>query len=340
MPSSTNQHRDWPPLTDPDVTVLTVWHNRQPFVASSIASLLNQDYPKLTIVAVDDGSTDGTLEALRAFHDSRLEVRTQSNRGFTASLQQHIPATSGEVIAIHGAGDISLPTRISTQVAVLEKNPDVGFVGSWYVDVDTNGTNTLKQPRLTGDAYKTLLKRNPFSHGTLLLRRDVIARAGGYRSEFTYAQVYDLLIRMSLVTNGRVVEEPLYHRLLLPDGVATVREKRLLQRAFAALAVDCGRQRAQIGFDTVDRFGTGALAFRPRSPMVSNWLAQFALRAIVAHDYDGAAYFSRLALDERWNARNAALACVSWLARRSPRARRTLDWLRSANASRQKVRPG
>jgi len=262
MRKRTHSIRDWPALSQPLVTVVTVWFNRQPYVSASIESLLRQDYANLKIIAVDDGSTDGTLEALRAIRDPRLEVRAQGNRGFTASLQHHIARSEGEVIAIHGSGDISSEARISTQVGVLQRHPDVGFVSSWYEDVDPTGTVVLKRRNLEGDAYRTLLQRNPFSHGTLMFRRDVWLRVGGYREVFTYAQDRDLLMRMSLVSHGRVLEELLYHRRLLPDGVANMREKRLLQRAFAALAVECGRERARVGFDTVDQFGAGALAWQ------------------------------------------------------------------------------
>lgn len=70
----------------PIVSVVTVFHNRAEEVAVSIGSLLAQTYEAIEIIAIDDGSTDGTAEALLAFQDPRLKVIIQKNRGFTATM--------------------------------------------------------------------------------------------------------------------------------------------------------------------------------------------------------------------------------------------------------------
>src|SRR5690625_1367943 len=112
------------------VSIVTVFYNRANYVKASIESLLNQTYENIEIIAIDDGSTDNTLEKLKLFEsDSRFKVISHSNIGFVRSIKKAIKYSNGEVIAVHGSGDISLPSRIEKQVDILIKKPHIGVVG-------------------------------------------------------------------------------------------------------------------------------------------------------------------------------------------------------------------
>ena len=108
----------------PLVTAITVFYNREAHVAQSVESLLAQDYPNLEILLVDDGSKDGTLDALQAYEsDLRVSVISGRNQGLVGALRAAIAQAQGSLIAIHGSGDISLPNRLSRQVEALGRAP-------------------------------------------------------------------------------------------------------------------------------------------------------------------------------------------------------------------------
>src|ERR1700749_4123369 len=116
-------------MPKPLVTIVSVFHNRGAEVERSVNSLLAQTYTPLEIIVVDDGSTDDTALRLRAFADPRLSVRIQPNQGFTRAVDAAVRSAKGSFVAIHGAGDISLPQRIEQQARVLAEHPEVGVVG-------------------------------------------------------------------------------------------------------------------------------------------------------------------------------------------------------------------
>ena len=124
--------------SEPLVSVISAYYNREDHVEESIQSLLDQTYENLEIIThVDDGSTDNTLERLRRFDDPRLKIVTHENCGLVLSFIKAIEMSSGEYIAIHGSGDLSLPRRIEKQAALLQEKEKVGVVGCYVNNIDT-----------------------------------------------------------------------------------------------------------------------------------------------------------------------------------------------------------
>jgi glycosyltransferase EpsE len=79
---------------------------------------------------IDDCSTDRTLQILKEFKDERMRVvRNQRNLGI-AEINNGIALARGEYVALQDHDDISMPTRLESQVAFLDKNSQVGMVGS------------------------------------------------------------------------------------------------------------------------------------------------------------------------------------------------------------------
>lgn len=129
--------------------MVSAFYNRASAVMESVGSLLAQTYENLEIIVVDDGSRDDTVGQLRQLQDSRIRIISRENRGFVASMNEAILASSGEIIAVHGSGDISLPQRISRQVECLQGNPEIGVVGCWVeTDATGGGDSWIYRPAL------------------------------------------------------------------------------------------------------------------------------------------------------------------------------------------------
>ena len=138
---------------NPLVSVVSAYYNRQDKVIDSINSLLNQTYKNLEIIVIDDGSTDDTYKVLSSLEDPRLKIISQPNQGFVRAIRYAISVSNSEFIAIHGAGDISLPKRIEMQVNLLMGNPDIGVVGclwwffiTWLVEQHATGSCSAAAP--------------------------------------------------------------------------------------------------------------------------------------------------------------------------------------------------
>jgi cellulose synthase/poly-beta-1,6-N-acetylglucosamine synthase-like glycosyltransferase/peptidoglycan/xylan/chitin deacetylase (PgdA/CDA1 family) len=95
--------RTWRAVPDhelPLVSVILPVFNEEPVVERTLGALRSSDYPALEVIAVDDGSTDRTLEILRAYADTwpQLRVLTQSNGGKSIASNQGILHAAGEII--------------------------------------------------------------------------------------------------------------------------------------------------------------------------------------------------------------------------------------------------
>lgn len=266
----------------PLVSVVSAFYNRAGRVAESIGSVLAQDYPNLEVIVVDDGSRDYTLGELRKLDDPRLRIITRENRGFVASMNEAIAASRGEFIAVHGSGDLSLPGRIARQAKVLVDSPNIGVVGCWVDNDETDGPGSrlFKAPRGL-DFHSTLLSRGLFTHGEVMFRRAPFDAVGGYRDFFRFAQDRDLWLRMSRLCGYDIVPEILYRRYKPEGGVSVDPAKLLLQAYLSDFAVQCARIVDDGGRDPIGQYGAPAAFLRRPSPMFGRKLAWFGARMMV-----------------------------------------------------------
>src|SRR5690606_10550070 len=135
--------------------------------------------------------------------DRRVRViRNQNNKGFVDTLIDTINTSDSQFVAIHGSGDISYSSRISEQVEIMERYDDVGVVGCsvevvgrrFNMSVDSSWI--FNDKRCHENGQYTLLHRNYFTHGEVLIRKSYYDAVGGYRKQFKYAQDLDLWCRM------------------------------------------------------------------------------------------------------------------------------------------------
>src|SRR5688500_12899944 len=112
-------------MTTPRVTVAVSAYNAGAYLRPSIESLLRQALTELEIVVVDDGSTDGSVDALEAsVRDERLVVLRQENQGKSIALNRVMDSARGDYLMIHDADDLSYPERAARLVAHLDAHPE------------------------------------------------------------------------------------------------------------------------------------------------------------------------------------------------------------------------
>ena len=172
------------------VSVLMSTHNNANEIKSSIDSILNQTYRNLELLIVDDFSQDNTLEIIKSYKDGRIKYfQNKKNIGLTKSLNFLILQSKGYYIARQDADDISLKNRIESQIEYMDKN---------QIEVCTtrakNKQTDKKIPRISFYIpNKILIKfKNPFIHGSLIIKKDLLNKLGNYDENFYFAQDYKL----------------------------------------------------------------------------------------------------------------------------------------------------
>lgn len=221
----------------PKVSVVCAWYNRVSYIHDTIDSLLAQDYPNFDITVVNDGSPDPRVqEFFDAYDDARLRVIHQDNTGFTRALRRAIDESDGEYIAIQGAGDVSLPRRLSAQVEYLADVPKVVAVGTGHYEGRPRKSRRRVVSPITIATEKILMRRVPFTHGTVVYKRSAYIDAGGYDPFFKFSQDWDLYFRLSKQGEVHGINSPLYIKLLFEDGASISPDKKIEQICFARIA--------------------------------------------------------------------------------------------------------
>ncbi|ETR72800.1 MAG: hypothetical protein OMM_07322 [Candidatus Magnetoglobus multicellularis str. Araruama] len=106
----------------PKIDVIIPVFNRPELVKEAIQSVLDQTYPNVEIIVVNDGSTDNTSAVLDSFH-KKIRVIHQKNKGVSAARNTGIANSNAPWIAFLDSDDIWLPEKLSLQMAFLEKHP-------------------------------------------------------------------------------------------------------------------------------------------------------------------------------------------------------------------------
>lgn len=181
-------------------TVVMPVYNAQATVLRAVESLCAQRIDGMEIVVVDDGSTDGTLDLLRRLQGIQLLKRP--HRGIVATLNDGLEAAQGEYIARMDADDDAHPDRIKKQCSYLDRHPEIGLVGcrvgfggdrthqagyAAYVD----WINGLIDPDTI--AVSRFIE-SPFAHPSVMFRRELVSKYGGYR-DGPFPEDYELWLR-------------------------------------------------------------------------------------------------------------------------------------------------
>lgn len=184
----------------PIISVILPVYNAGSYLKDAIDSILNQTFRDFEFIIINDGSTDNSLETIKAFDDSRIVLIDQANMGLAATLNVGISKAKGKYIARQDQDDISYPERLEKQVDYLESNKEVVLLGTWarIISEDTKLNNTFHQhPHLSSILKFDLLFNNPFVHSSVIFKTDLVKSIGGYDETKGLYEDYKLWSRLA-----------------------------------------------------------------------------------------------------------------------------------------------
>lgn len=204
----------------PRVTVLLTCYNHIAFLPAALEGVRRQTYRDFEIVAIDDGSTDGTREWLQQQPDVRC-IFNERNLGTYAALNVGLRATESEFVAILNDDDVWEPEKLQSQVAMLDSWADVGLVHTGGRFIDANGQfvegNPLgfKFPTFeTGDILLGLVYENKIIASAALVRRKCFQELGGFNEDYFGSGDWEMWFRIAEAYHVGFVDAPLtYYRV-------------------------------------------------------------------------------------------------------------------------------
>lgn len=200
-------------LDELSVSVVIPTHNRKELLPRAIQSVLNQTYPVKEINVISDGSIDGTDEVMKEFCASNEKIRFYSyspSKGGNYARNCGIKMSTGDVVAFLDDDDEWHKEKIQLQVSMMKSDRQIGLVctGTNKVFVEQNTCNVYIPPA-TYDCKKEILLRNCIgSTTTVMIRRELFDKVGGFDEKLPALQDYDMWVRICQITKVGVVKQP------------------------------------------------------------------------------------------------------------------------------------
>jgi len=187
------------------ISVALPCYNSCEGLGACLESLLAQTWVDFEVVAVNDGSTDGTSDLLRRFaaRDERIRVFDRPHAGVVQAMNFALEQCRGEYVARMDSDDVCLPERLALQKAHLDRHPYIGLVGGRvrfggdpvagrgykaYVD----WTNTLVTE---ADISLSRFVESPYANPSIMLRKELVSRCGPFY-DGPFPEDYEFLLRL------------------------------------------------------------------------------------------------------------------------------------------------
>lgn len=182
---------------NPLVSVIIPTFNRPDFVRRAIRSVQNQTYTNIEILVIDDHS-DYDISTIQQGFPGIILMQNSTNKGACYSRNRGLEEAKGMYINFLDDDDELFPEKIEQQIEVFKSSEDkkLGMVTCHLID-QRSGQEIRVRNRTSGDIYKELLMRYAVSGTeTMLFKKDVVTKVGGFDENLPANHEYDLLIRV------------------------------------------------------------------------------------------------------------------------------------------------
>jgi glycosyltransferase involved in cell wall biosynthesis len=181
----------------PIVSIVIPAYNQASYVREAVESVLNQDYPDIELIVIDDGSTDNTRTILQTI-DGCFSWETQPNRGQALALTRGWQIARGDILGYLSADDILMPTAVREAVCELANNMETAVVYCDFNLIDPH-SRIIRRVVSPDFDYRSMLVEVTCPPGPgAFFRRSVYEKAGPWNPAYRQMPDYDFWLRMGL----------------------------------------------------------------------------------------------------------------------------------------------
>ena len=206
-------------MRQPLVSIVTPAYNRASYLDETIQSVLEQDYPNIEYIVLDDGSTDNTREVLEKYA-GQIIWETHANMGEARTVNKGWSMATGDIVAVVNSDDLLLPGAVSRAVEFMQEHPDVLVA---YPDWNCIGPDSEVLGNVSVPEYEYLymLRRHDCVVGPgAFIRRRAFDLAGMRDPEFKYVADYEYWLRLGLHGPFARIPETLATFRVHPDSAS------------------------------------------------------------------------------------------------------------------------
>lgn len=201
----------------PRVSILLTCFNHLAYLPAAWESIQAQTFTDYEVIALDDGSTDGTREWLTENAQGAKLVFNERNLGTYGTLNVGLEHARGELIAVFNDDDLWAPTKLQRQVELMDAHQKVGLVHTDGLFIDGKGDRNRDDSPLgftfprteTGDVLLALVDANKIIASAVLARRACFDALGGFNSDYFGSGDWEMWYRIAEQWDIGYVSEPL-----------------------------------------------------------------------------------------------------------------------------------
>lgn len=183
----------------PKVSVIIPTYNRLPMLKEAVDSVLAQNYEDMELIVVDDGSTDGTGEAMKGYGGRVRLVQFPSNKGVSAARNKGILNARGKYIAFLDSDDLWVKGKIKIQTTFLDENPHypICYTDEIWIRKGRRVNPMQKHSKYSGWIFEKCLPLCIISPSSAMMRRALFSKVGLFDEALPVCEDYDFWLRVS-----------------------------------------------------------------------------------------------------------------------------------------------
>ncbi|MBU3758781.1 MAG: glycosyltransferase [Candidatus Omnitrophica bacterium] len=183
----------------PCVSVIIPTYNRKGLLQEALESVFAQTFRDYELIVIDDGSTDGTKEAVLSRWGDRVRYFTQPNAGISAARNAGIREAQGTYVAFLDSDDTWRPDKLALQVDFMNQNPRTGLLATRLAryELGSQHSQRLCPPTFPSGFLELLNGENNVPTSTVMVRRNCFEETGCFDSSLPIAEDWDLWLRIA-----------------------------------------------------------------------------------------------------------------------------------------------
>ena len=238
---------------NPIVSVIIPVYNGERYLAETIESVIAQTEVNWEIIAVNDGSTDISQTILEGYAKKipdRIRVIAVENRGVSRARNTAVAAARGTYVAFLDQDDLWAPRKLERQVEMFSRDKNLGISFTNVMFIDEKGSvhreNVLKFGlKHRGNVFEYLIFENFIGISSVMLKKELYVKTGGFDPRFFIAEDYDFLLKVTHESSVDYIDEPLLLYREHGDSGTHTKIDRLIDEALS-ISNHWRRQKPQI----------------------------------------------------------------------------------------------
>lgn len=204
------------------VSIITVSSNSKSTIKQTIDSVLNQRYPNIEYIIVDNASFDGTVDLIQSYNEKIAKFISEPDEGIYNAMNKGIRLASGDIVGILNSDDFFCNEQVIEKVAASFEDENIDAVFGDVQFFDISDIHKIVRYYSSGSFTPKKFKFGFMpAHPSFYVRKEYFDKFGYYKEDYKIAADYELLIRFLYVNKLKYKYLEMPFVSMRPGGIST-----------------------------------------------------------------------------------------------------------------------